>query len=181
MKKFLILWVTTALSLVMFAGCSSSPEKSGAADVSEQSTGAYGSSDGSDPGVTTSAASQGDDWYGDPLENPNSLLATRLIYFDFDQSSIGMDYLDVVSAHAEYLATNPQVSVRLEGHGDERGTREYNLGLGEQRANSVRDILMAEGVSDMQIVVVSYGEERTASYEHNEEAWALNRRVEFVY
>lgn len=181
MKKHFILWACVVLSLVMFAGCSSSPEKSGGADVSEQSTGAYSGSGEYDPSVTTSAASQGGDWYGDPLENPNSLLATRVIYFDFDQSGVGMDYRDVVNAHAEYLATNPQVSVRLEGHGDERGTREYNLGLGEQRANSVRDLLMAEGVSDTQIVVVSYGEERAASYEHNEEAWALNRRVEFVY
>ncbi|MEN8178993.1 MAG: peptidoglycan-associated lipoprotein Pal [Pseudomonadota bacterium] len=182
MYKVIIPWVFAALSLGLFAGCTSTPDKEGAAEVTERSTGASSETTGMDSsGAMTSAASQGSDWYGDPLEDPNSLLATRVIYFDFDQSSIGMDYRDIVRAHAEYLAINPEVTVRMEGHADERGTREYNLGLGEKRANAVRSIMMAEGVSDAQIVVVSYGEERAASYEHNEEAWALNRRVELLY
>ena len=182
MYKVFIRWLFIALSLTLFAGCSSTPDKDGPADVTERSTGASGGSgEYEGNGATTSAAAQGAEWYGDPLENPNSPLATRVIYFDFDQSTIGMDYRDIVSAHAQYLAANPQVTVRLEGHADERGTREYNLGLGESRANSVRNLMMAEGVADTQIVVVSYGEERAASYDHNEEAWALNRRVELVY
>jgi peptidoglycan-associated lipoprotein len=86
-----------------------------------------------------------------------------------------------VRAHAQYLAINPQVTVRLEGHADERGSREYNLGLGENRANAIRSLMMAEGVSDNQMVVVSYGEERPASNEHNDQAWSMNRRVELVY
>ena len=87
-----------------------------------------GGSQGSE--ASTSAASQGEEWYGDPLENPNSLLATRVIYFDYDQSVVRSDYLEVIQAHADYLAANPQAVVRLEGHADERGTREYNLGSG---------------------------------------------------
>jgi peptidoglycan-associated lipoprotein len=182
MNKLLTLWVPVALALIILSGCAATPgREGGGAEVSEQSTGAVATDDGYGSGAMTSAASQGDTWYGDPLENPNSLLATRVIYFDFDQSSMRPEYRDVVQAHAEYLATNPQVTVRLEGHADERGTREYNLGLGEQRANAVRSLLLAEGVADNQIVVISYGEERAASYEHNEEAWALNRRVELVY
>jgi peptidoglycan-associated lipoprotein len=149
--------------------------------VSDQSVGASGAAAGEGSEVTTSAASQGVDWYGDPLEDPNSLLATRVIYFDYDESSIRMEYRDVISAHAEYLALNPQVTLRIEGHADERGTREYNLGLGERRANSVRSLMMAQGVADNQMILVSYGEERPASYEHNDEAWALNRRVELIY
>ena len=180
MYKSFMQWVLIALALTILAGCSSTPGREGGAEVTERSTGAY--EEGMDSsGAMTSAASQGGDWYGDALEDPNSPLATKVIYFDFDQSTIAMEYRDVVRAHAEYLATNPQVTVRLEGHADERGTREYNLGLGETRANAVRNIMMTEGVSDNQIVVVSYGEERAAAYEHNEEAWALNRRVELVY
>lgn len=180
MKKLLILWVSLTLSISLLAGCSSTPrsESQGGAEVSEQSMGADGSGYG---GASTSAASAGGDWQGDPLENPNSLLATRVIYFDYDQSTVRADYLDVISSHADYLAANPQVVVRLEGHADERGTREYNLGLGENRANSVRSLMMAQGVADNQMVVVSYGEERPTAYEHNDEAWALNRRVELIY
>ena len=181
MYRTIILWTVIALSLVMLAGCSSVPSsQEGGAEVTERSTGTPGEGmEGSD--TMTSAASEGAAWYGDPLEDPNSLLATRVIYFDYDQSNIRMDYHDVVQTHAQYLAVNPQVSVRIEGHADERGTREYNLGLGEGRAYAVRNLMLAEGVSDEQILVVSYGEERPAAYEHNEEAWALNRRVELHY
>ena len=83
--------------------------------------------------------------------------------------------------HAKYLTRNPGTRVRLEGHADERGTREYNVGLGERRANAVRDALLLRGVSARQISVVSYGEERPVSLGHNERAWDQNRRVEFVY
>ncbi|MES9830321.1 MAG: peptidoglycan-associated lipoprotein Pal [Candidatus Thiodiazotropha sp.] len=181
MKKVQILWIPILLSLLLVAGCSSTPTgEGGGAEVTEQSTGADGSGDGSG-GASTSAASQGGEWQGDPLENPNSMLATRVIYFDFDQSAVRSEYLDVIQAHADYLAANPQAVVRLEGHADEKGTREYNLGLGENRANSVRSLMLAQGVSDNQLVVVSYGEERPTAFEHNEESWALNRRVELIY
>jgi peptidoglycan-associated lipoprotein len=178
MKKVRILWVPVLFSLMLIAGCSSTPTLDGeGAEVTEQSTGA----DGTDAGASTSAASQAGEWHGDPLENPNSLLATRVIYFDFDQSTVRSEYLDVIQAHADYLAANPQAVVRLEGHADEKGSREYNLGLGENRANSVRSLMLAQGVSDNQLVVVSYGEERPAAFEQNEESWALNRRVELIY
>jgi peptidoglycan-associated lipoprotein len=178
MKKVLIHGFPILVLLLLAVGCSSTPTSDGeGAEVTEQSTGA----DGTGSGASTSAASQGGEWRGDPLENPNSLLATRVIYFDFDQSTVRSEYLDVIQAHADYLAANPQVVVRLEGHADEKGTREYNLGLGENRANSVRSLMLAQGVSDNQLVVVSYGEERPAAFEHNEEAWALNRRVELIY
>jgi peptidoglycan-associated lipoprotein len=181
MYKSLRCWVLVTVALATLAGCSSTATREGAAEVSDQSTGggaAY-TTDGS--GTSTSAAREGAGWYGDPLEDPNSPLATRIIYFDYDQSTVRMEYLDLVRAHAQYLAINPQVTVRLEGHADERGSREYNLGLGEKRANAIRNLMMAEGVADKQLAVVSYGEERPTAYEHNEEAWAMNRRVELVY
>ncbi len=179
MNRMLTLWVSLVFTLLLMTGCSSTPEKDrqAGAEVSEQSTGA----DGMDSGASTSAASEGGAWAGDPLENPDSLLATRVIYFDLDQSTVRADYLDVISSHADYLAANPQMVLRLEGHADERGSREYNLGLGENRANAVRNLMLAQGVADNQLLVVSYGEERPAAFEHNEEAWALNRRVELIY
>ncbi|MCU7881201.1 MAG: peptidoglycan-associated lipoprotein Pal [Candidatus Thiodiazotropha sp. (ex Lucinoma aequizonata)] len=180
MKKMSIVWIPILLSLLLLVGCSSTPTSEGGADVSEQSTGANGS-DANGSGASTSAASQGSEWQGDPLENPNGLLATRVIYFDFDMSTVWSDYMDVIQAHADYLAANPEVVVRLEGHADEKGTREYNLGLGENRANAVRSLMLAQGVSDNQLVVVSYGEEQPAAFEHNDESLALNRRVELIY
>jgi peptidoglycan-associated lipoprotein len=178
---FLMRWLLVTVALLALAGCSSTATREGDAEVSEQSTGVGGTYGDDGSGTSTAAASQGADWYGDSLEDPNSPLASRMIYFDYDQSTIRMEYLDLVRAHAQYLAINPQVTVRLEGHADERGSREYNLGLGEMRANAIRNLMMAEGVADSQLVVVSYGEERPAAYDHNEEAWAMNRRVELVY
>jgi peptidoglycan-associated lipoprotein len=107
--------------------------------------------------------------------------AARLIYFDFDSSEIRPEFVSVISAHAHALARNASVRVRLEGHTDERGSPEYNIGLGERRAQAVRRALMLQGVTDAQVATVSYGEERPAVPGQGEEAWAKNRRVEFIY
>jgi peptidoglycan-associated lipoprotein len=109
------------------------------------------------------------------------LLAKRTVYFDFDSSEIKGEGTDIVAAHAKYLASNPGTRVRLEGHTDERGSREYNIGLGERRAQAVRRALLLQGAADAQISTVSYGEERPAVPGHDEAAWAKNRRVEIVY
>jgi peptidoglycan-associated lipoprotein len=106
---------------------------------------------------------------------------SRLIYFDFDSSEIRPEFVSVIAAHAHALAHNASVRVRLEGHTDERGSPEYNIGLGERRAQAVRHALMLQGVSDAQVATVSYGEERPAMAGQGEEAWAKNRRVEFIY
>jgi len=117
----------------------------------------------------------------DPLDQPGSLLQQRIVYFDFDSSVITDEALPIIKAHAEYLASHQNRSFTLEGHCDERGTREYNIALGERRADAVRRMLVANGVSDNQIKVVSYGEERPAQLGHNESAWAANRRAVFNY
>ena len=109
------------------------------------------------------------------------MLAKRTIYFDFDNSEIKGEGTDIVAAHAKYLAANPTARVRLEGNTDERGSREYNIGLGERRAQAVRRALLLQGASDAQLSTVSYGEERPAAAGHDETAWAKNRRVEIVY
>lgn len=115
------------------------------------------------------------------LDDPNSPLATRIIYFEFDSSEVLPQYRSVVEAHARYLAGNPGTIVTLEGHADERGSREYNLALGERRANAIKSQMTLLGAGDNQIKTVSYGEERPALEGHDEAAWSKNRRVEYRY
>ena len=122
----------------------------------------------------------------DPLErgavdDPSSQLADRTIYFAFDSSQVQEEYMDIIKRHASYLTQYPDVEVRLEGHTDERGSREYNIGLGARRAESVAQLLQAYGVAQDQIETVSYGEEVPAVEGSNESAWSENRRVEMVY
>lgn len=106
---------------------------------------------------------------------------TNIIYFDFDSSEVRSQDTDIVTRHALQLSSNQNRQVRLEGHADERGSREYNIGLGERRAQAVRRLLLIQGVSVSQISTVSFGEERPASDGSNETAYARNRRVELQY
>jgi len=105
----------------------------------------------------------------------------RLVYFDFDSSEIRPEFVSVIAAHAKALSANASIRVRLEGHSDERGSPEYNIGLGERRAQAVRRALLLQGVAESQLSTVSYGAERPAVQGANEDAWAKNRRVEFIY
>jgi peptidoglycan-associated lipoprotein len=112
---------------------------------------------------------------------PGGNLENRVVYFEFDSREIDSQYRDLIIEHGSYLAGNSGAQVRLEGHADERGSREYNIGLGEGRAQAVRQILLLQGATATQISTVSYGEERPAVLGSDEETWALNRRVELVY
>ena len=103
-----------------------------------------------------------------------------VLYFAYDDTEIDEVATRVIIEHANFMQNNPSVRLRLEGHADERGTREYNLALGENRALSVKEVLGLYNLED-RVVVISYGEERPVAIEHNEEAWEKNRRVEFVY
>lgn len=132
-------------------------------------------------GATAWGIGQGAAYPGDALADPDSPLANRVIYFEFDSSEIQEDDRPIVEAHGDYLAKHPGVQVTLEGHSDERGSREYNLALGERRANAVRRLVLLMGAAEDQVQVVSYGEERPAVENDGEEAWQLNRRVEIIY
>ena len=117
-----------------------------------------------------------------PQQQALAALRTRnIVYFDYNSSEIPQEYFAVVSANAAYLVKYPTARLRLEGNTDERGSREYNIGLGERRAQTVRRAMLAKGVADGQMTTVSYGEERPAVPGHDEAAYAQNRRVEFVY
>jgi peptidoglycan-associated lipoprotein len=116
-----------------------------------------------------------------PLDDPSSAVYRKVIYFDYDASEIKPQYTDLLRAHANYIFNTPSARVTLEGHSDERGTREYNLALGERRSQSVQRFLMAEGAPAERLSTLSYGEERPADPRRSESAWQQNRRVELVY
>ena len=115
------------------------------------------------------------------LDDPQSPLSVRIIYFEYDSSEIRSDYRSTIEAHALYLQQNPNTSIILEGHADERGSREYNLALGERRAKTVKQQMLLLGANSNQIRLVSYGEERPASDGHDDASWQQNRRVEILY
>jgi peptidoglycan-associated lipoprotein len=118
---------------------------------------------------------------GPEFNDPNNPLSKRTVYFMLDSSEVMPDFVPVIAAHAQYLIANPVQRITLEGHGDERGSREYNIALGEQRAKSVAGMMKVQGVSESQLEIVSYGEEKPAAYGSDEDAWEKNRRVEIVY
>lgn len=118
---------------------------------------------------------------GDPLTDPQNILSKRSVYFDFDSYVVKDEFKPIVSAHATYIARNPSAQVRLEGHADERGSREYNLALGQKRADAVKQLLQLLGASPKQIETVSFGEEKPKASGSTEAAWAENRRVDIRY
>jgi peptidoglycan-associated lipoprotein len=168
-----------ALWLVACGGKSGTEMSDGPGDMDAVSGGGASAS-GMDEGGFGAGGAYSDD-YDEGMGASGGALDTRIIYFGYDQSDVDAEAITILEAHGAYLAENTGASVRLEGHGDERGSREYNIGLGENRAQAVRQVLLLQGVSSVQISTVSYGEERPALLGGDEEAWSLNRRVEVIY
>jgi len=162
--------------VVLIAGCSSTGDKKDG-DVSIEDRG----TDAGDSGAVASGATSGTDYSSAALNDPNSPLSRRVIYFEYDSAEITYDGQQLLVEHAGYLVANPGTHITLEGHTDERGSREYNIALGDRRALSVERVLELNGVSAEQITIVSYGEEKPAAEGHSDAAWRLNRRVELVY
>ncbi|WP_280545884.1 MULTISPECIES: peptidoglycan-associated lipoprotein Pal [unclassified Halomonas] len=166
-----------ALSLAFVAGCSST----GGGQDGDLTGGAGGTDRG---GVSTGGVDGrgvSGDRAGQMADADGRIPETRTIYFEYDSDAIRNEFEPVLTAHARFLRNNPNASVVLQGHTDERGTREYNLALGERRAGAVERYLNVQGVSPSQVEVVSYGEERPAARGQNEQAYAQNRRVVFAY
>ncbi len=172
-NKFIIILLFTAF---LFA-CESTPEKADdAVAVEDQGTSL------DDAAEAQTYGTEEDDRSGmSSLDDPQSLLAVRIIYFEYDSSDIKSEDRATVEAHAAYLVENPNTNMTLEGHADERGSREYNLALGERRAQTVKRQMTLLGASPSQIRTVSYGEERPAIDNHDEYSWSQNRRVEIIY
>ncbi len=178
--RFLLLLVIVALSV---AGCASK----GPWGKKYEGRGAPQAGAQAQTGQTEAGTDQrqgaelGGTFKGNPLDNPESPLSKRVFYFDFDSSQVKPEYLDIIAAHGRYLADHPNLSVVVEGNTDERGSREYNIALGQRRAESVAKLLMLQGADKKQIQVISFGEERPVALGHDEAAWRLNRRVELLY
>ncbi len=179
--------VTFALAvfgaMVLAAGCAGTG-----------STGAgAGGADGADGGVvagsggTTRGTSSGEGITGGTMDGTGTSSQAppppreTVIYFDYDRSDVRAEYAELLARHARYIVDNGVISVRLEGHTDERGSREYNIGLGERRAQAVRQALLSLRVPSTRLSTVSFGEERPAVFGQDDASWAANRRVEIVY
>jgi len=194
----------SAAALALLASCASTGENADqtATDVTEQPgvtaqpgqeaySYAYGQAPGTYDSYDTSGAGGGQarqSWQpgqpgrpGQAMAGGSVVSADRIVYFDFDQADIRPEGQAVIESNARYLASNPRIITQLEGHTDDRGSREYNIALGERRANAVRQVMSAMGVPPQQIRAISYGEERPAAGGQDEQSYALNRRVEIVY
>ena len=180
------------VSAVVLAACEGTVgtvegTETGSASTTSDDASTSGTGDDSVSGTATTAGTSGagtttaGSFAGHPLDNPESALGARTIYFEFDSSDIPESEHATIAAHARYLSEHAGASLTLEGHADERGSREYNIALGERRANAVHQLMTLLGATAPQIRAISYGEERPASDGHDESAWRLNRRVEIVY
>lgn len=181
--KQLFLVAFLGLTLV---GCSSTPSKDESATSSTDTTASSDAAATSDQsGATSEQATQ--DKVAEPTidgKTASQLLAAlqgKVVNFDFDRSEIKPEFYDIIKMNADYMSLNTSATVTIKGYCDERGTPEYNLALGERRANAVKNALVAQGVSPSRINVISYGEENPIDPAHNEAAWAKNRRAAFSY
>ncbi|MCS6946693.1 MAG: peptidoglycan-associated lipoprotein Pal [Steroidobacteraceae bacterium] len=174
-----IRWIVVSIGIAsLLLGCASRGRSAEDSTAASGGAAVGSTAAGVDSGVGPAAVPEAAPRAAGPS---GGLLDRRVVYFDFDRAEVRADDLPVVQAHARWLASNPQQRVRLEGHADERGSREYNIGLGERRAQAVRQQMMLQGVADAQLSTVSFGEERPAVAGDDEAAYARNRRVEFVY
>ncbi|MCX7107024.1 MAG: peptidoglycan-associated lipoprotein Pal [Methylococcales bacterium] len=189
MKLNKILWVLLfAVSALFLSACSDEEKDASLTDGTQNAT--SGINDASTNGLNGTSGMNGSGMSGDgdyastlgpEFNDPSNPLSKRTVYFMLDSSEVMPDFIPVIAAHAQYLIANPAQKITLEGNTDERGSPEYNIALGEQRAKSVAGMMKVQGVSENQLNIVSYGEEKPAAFGSDESAWEKNRRVEIVY
>lgn len=181
MKKYKLTAFAAVTAALLLSGCASNKGAySGDIQDDEVTTGEVSASASTSTGSAASS-SQAAAPAKDEREGGNSLLQQRVVYFDYDKSFVREGDLPILHAHGDFLARNSGLGVVLSGHTDERGSNEYNLALGQRRADAVRDVLLTFGVSSDQIESLSFGEEQPAAEGQNETAWQLNRRVDIRY
>jgi len=163
----------------VLAACGSSetktdvPVRDASTATTQSGTGGSGSTSS---GLTTSTVK------GDPTKDPNNILSKRSVYFDYDSNAVKDEYRGLVQAHSRYLTADKRdAKIRIEGNCDERGSREYNLALGQRRAEAVKKVMTVLGVSDGRIETTSYGEEKPVAAGHDEQSWSQNRRADIRY
>ncbi|MEO5692381.1 MAG: peptidoglycan-associated lipoprotein Pal [Usitatibacter sp.] len=175
MKNAALIVVAVAVAL---AGCASK-ETMTDVPVTDKSAGVTPPMPNASASTTRSTTSS--TVAGDPLRDPSNILSKRSVYFDLDSNSVKDEYRGMVQAHSRYLGDKRDSKVRIEGNCDERGSREYNLALGQRRAEAVKKVMTVLGVSEGRIETTSYGEEKPMAQGHDEQAWAQNRRADIKY
>ena len=185
MRKFIL----GAFLIALVAGCSTNPQQS--APVEDRSPATTAPSGGTGAGATTggaggsgvsgSATGSANGAAGNPLRDPNNILSRRSVYFDYDSDAVKDEFRGLIEAHARYLQSNRNARITIQGNTDERGSREYNIALGQRRADNVRQLMKVLGATDTQIETVSFGKEKPRNPGHDEAAWAENRRADIVY
>ena len=176
MRVILIAAVTATLAVLNLAGCSTTSTTDEAQKPAPVQDAAPAPAPGATPG-TVAPRTAG----GNPLKDPNSILSKRSVYFDFDKFEVKDEYRPLVEAHAKYLRENPGTKILIQGNADERGSREYNVGLGQRRSDTVKRMMTLLGARESQIESVSLGEEKPACVEHTEDCYAKNRRDDMLY
>ena len=175
-----------ALFAIVLAGCQSAPttapveDKSSTTDPAAAAGTSGATTSGTQAGGVTGSTT-GSSAGANPLKDPNNILSKRSIYFEFDSFTVSDQYKPIVEAHAKYLQANRNARVSLQGHADERGSREYNIALGQKRADAVKRMMTVMGVQETIVETVSFGEEKPRNTGHDEAAWAENRRVDIIY
>ncbi len=181
--------LAAAFVALFLAGCQTDPvvapveDKSTATDPSAATAGATtsGTAGAGVGGTTTAGTGAGGAQGAAALKDPSNILSKRVILFEFDSFVVADTYKPLIEAHAKYLTANRNAKATLHGHADERGSREYNIALGQKRADAVKRMMVLLGVQELQIETVSFGEEKPKNPASNEAAWAENRRVEIVH
>jgi len=175
-------WIIVALVMALVAGCKSTEEKpveEGTPTPTAPATTPGATTTPAQPGAVT--GTPGGPYSPAALRDPNSILSKRSIYFDFDEAAIKDQYRPIIEAHAKYLQVNRNARLTLQGNTDERGTREYNIALGQRRADAVKKMMVLFGAQEIQIETVSFGKEKPRREGHDESAWTENRRVDIVH
>jgi len=174
-------WIFAAIVIATLAGCASKGTQD-AAPVEDKGDRATGTTTDTSTAPVGGTRIAGTATGQPPHKDPSNILSQkRTIYFDYDQDTIKDEYKATVEAHAKYLQSNRQLKVILQGNTDERGTREYNIALGQRRADAVKKLMILLGATEIQIETVSFGKEKPRREGHDESSWAENRRVDIVY
>ena len=173
-----VLWAAAALAALL-AGCATpTPEKPA---TEEHAVPAATPGTGASTAGTTGGGVTGTSTQGNPLRDPHSVLSKRSVYFDFDSYVVKDEYKPLIEAHAKYLQATRAARMTIQGNCDDRGSREYNIALGQRRADTVKRMMQLYGATDAQIETVSFGKEKPKNPGHDEAAWAENRRDDMVY
>jgi peptidoglycan-associated lipoprotein len=180
-KEFAVKKILMSLALASLVAACGSQEVKKDVPVADRSTGTTQQPGTTSTTTSTTTPAQQPVIAANPLKDPANILSKRSVYFDFDSNVVKDEFRPIVQAHSKYMVEKKDSKIRIEGNCDERGSREYNLALGQRRAEAVKKTMTVLGVAESRIETVSFGEEKPANAGHDEAAWAQNRRADIKY